>query len=143
VSHNDNKKKEKGKKRSGGGKEEIICISDDDTENNTEHTEDCCVCYEPVPRKDFLECKHAVCQGCIGQLRDTRCPMCRTEIKSRYVDGKEKRKMIRRRQEDDRNRTNELFQSFIQAQQNQEISIQPTIQFHHNSNFFATFSTHF
>ena len=79
-------------------------------------TEDCCVCYDPVPEVEFLECDHSVCKNCIGQLRDTRCPMCRAEIKSKNISDKEKKKMIRRRQEDHRNRNNELFQNYMQSQ---------------------------
>ena len=79
-------------------------------------TEECCVCYDPVPEEEFLECDHPVCKNCIGQLRDTRCPMCRAEIKSKNISDKEKKKMIRRRQEDHRNRNNELFQNYIQSQ---------------------------
>ena len=79
-------------------------------------TEECCVCYEPVPENEFLECDHAVCKDCMGQLRDTRCPMCRAEIKSKNISEKEKKKMIRRRQEDHRNRNNELFQNYMNTQ---------------------------
>jgi hypothetical protein len=94
----------------------------EDSKKSSGKTEDCCVCYDPVPEEEFLECEHSVCKNCIGQLRDTRCPMCRADIKSKNISDKEKKKMIRRRQEDHRNRNNELFQNYMQSQ-NQMASV--------------------
>lgn len=93
--------------------DEIVFIktSSKNGEEKSTKTEDCCVCYEPVPESDFLGCSHAVCKPCIGQLRDTRCPMCRSEIKN--VSDKEKKKMARRKSQDSRERANELFRNFM------------------------------
>lgn len=88
----------------------------DDKEKNCKEHEECCICYEPVPSSDFLECSHAVCKECVKQLRDPRCPMCRTEIKSKNISEKEKRRMARRRTQDSRDRANELFRNYLQAQ---------------------------
>lgn len=105
--------------------------------NSSDKTEDCCVCYDPVPESEFLECEHPVCKSCIGQLRDTRCPMCRAEIKSKNISEKEKKKMIRRRQEDHRNRNNELFHHYMQNQNYQPPQILPLDSVH---TFIAQFS---
>lgn len=105
--------------------------------SSSDKTEDCCVCYDPVPESEFLECEHPVCKSCIGQLRDTRCPMCRAEIKSKNISEKEKKKMIRRRQEDHRNRNNELFHHYMQNQNYQPPQILPLDSVH---TFIAQFS---
>jgi len=85
-----------------------------DRKNSCGKTEECCVCYEPVPEDEFLECDHAVCKSCIGQLRDTRCPMCRAEIKSKNISESQKKKMVRRRIEDQTNRNNQLVQQYME-----------------------------
>lgn len=80
-----------------------------------EKQDDCCICYESVPESEFLDCQHVVCKGCVRQLRDTRCPMCRSEIKSKSISEKEKRKMILRREQDSRTRNHELLMSYLQT----------------------------
>lgn len=45
---------------------------------------------------DRLECGHSVCRGCLGRLRDTRCPMCRGEIVVHFVKEKDREKMRER-----------------------------------------------
>lgn len=102
-------------------------------------TKECCVCYEPVPENEFLECDHAVCKDCMGQLRDTRCPMCRAEIKSKNVSEKEKKRMIRRRQEDHRNRNNELFQNYMNTQ-NQLLHLPQILPLNSINTFIAQFT---
>jgi hypothetical protein len=106
-------------KKKKTGKEE----KQTETSLDQNKTEDCCVCYDPVPQNEFLKCEHAVCKSCIAQLRDTRCPMCRAEIKSKNISEKEKKKMIRRRQEDYRNRNNELFNHYMQSQNQIYVSL--------------------
>jgi len=51
-----------------------------------EETHECCVCYEKsVPTSCVLKCKHALCKECTGNMRGTKCPMCREELQGTYV----------------------------------------------------------
>lgn len=54
---------------------------------------ECCICVDQMLESDRLECGHSVCRGCLGSLRDTRCPMCRGEIVVHFVKEKDKEKM--------------------------------------------------
>ncbi len=42
---------------------------------------ECCVCFEELPEDvETTDCDHAVCQDCLGKLRQPTCPMCRAPI---------------------------------------------------------------
>jgi hypothetical protein len=101
-------------KRNKEQKKEQKEVSKKNKKDPSGKTEECCVCYDPVPEDEFLECDHAVCKSCIGQLRDTRCPMCRAEIKSKNISESQKKKMVRRRIEDQTNRNNQLVQQYME-----------------------------
>ena len=76
--------------------------------------EDCCVCFENNVEKDeVLECKHSVCKGCVKQLRDPRCPMCRSDIKSKFITDKDIRSMKIKSRADAQNRTDESIREFL------------------------------
>ena len=76
--------------------------------------EDCCVCFENNVEKDeMLECKHSVCKGCVKQLRDPRCPMCRSDIKSKFITDKDIRTMKIKSRADARNRTDESIREYL------------------------------
>jgi len=85
--------------------------------------EDCCVCYESMPASEVLGCSHPVCKGCLKQLRDDRCPICRAEIKSKYISDKDKKKMAQRKREDALDRANEAFRNYLASQQQATIVI--------------------
>jgi hypothetical protein len=80
-----------------------------------EVSEECCVCYDSVPSSELLKCSHPVCKSCIKNLRDPRCPMCRTEIDANHITNRDKRRMSMRRTEDVINRNTELLSSFINS----------------------------
>ena len=57
---------------------------------------DCCVCMEEMPESDKLDCGHEVCRGCVSQLRNDKCPMCRRVISARHVSEAQKSQMRQR-----------------------------------------------
>jgi predicted amidophosphoribosyltransferase len=50
---------------------------------------------------ELLDCDHPVCRGCLKNLRDTRCPLCRREIGLNFINESAREK-IRQRFELDR-----------------------------------------
>lgn len=77
---------------------------------------DCCVCMEEMPQSDNLDCGHPVCRGCIAQLRNDKCPMCRREIKAKHIKSNDKKNMRNRFQADRAARQTQATQQFLQAQ---------------------------
>ncbi len=76
--------------------------------------DDCCICYDTRVREErFLECGHAMCEGCIKQLRNDQCPMCRKEINSKFISKAEKKRMQRRKRDDDEERNEEQYQAYM------------------------------
>lgn len=57
---------------------------------------ECCVCMEQMLSSDQLGCQHYVCRKCVKCLRDTRCPMCRREIRAHFIRETDKEKMRER-----------------------------------------------
>lgn len=57
---------------------------------------DCSICMDQMLSSEQLECGHPVCRGCIKSLRDTRCPLCRREIGSKFIKEKDREKMRQR-----------------------------------------------
>lgn len=94
---------------------------------------DCCVCMEEMPKSDNLDCGHSVCRGCIAQLRNDTCPMCRREIKAKHIKNNDKKKMKERFQQDRVSRQTQATQQFLQAQQ-QVQALQPhfIVYIHHH-----------
>lgn len=75
---------------------------------------DCCICYdEKVSEERFLECGHALCIGCIKNLRNDKCPMCRVEINSKFISKTEKKRMQRRKRDDDEERNEEAYENYM------------------------------
>jgi len=56
----------------------------------------CSICIEQMLTSDHLLCGHPVCRGCLGSLRDTRCPLCRREIEVHFIREVDKEKMRER-----------------------------------------------
>lgn len=77
---------------------------------------DCCVCMEEMPVSDKLDCGHPLCRGCLGQLRNDKCPMCRREIKAKHIKSKDKKKMRDRLDQDRVARHNQGLQQFLDYQ---------------------------
>ena len=78
---------------------------------------DCCVCLETnVNEDELLECKHSVCKSCVGQLRDPRCPMCRREIKAKWITGASKKRMTQLQKKDKEERNNQLLRAHLQSE---------------------------
>ena len=76
--------------------------------------EDCCICYDAKVREErFLECGHILCEGCISNLRDDRCPICRKEVQSKFISNAEKKRMRNRKRDDDEERNEELYQAYM------------------------------
>jgi hypothetical protein len=92
------KKKAKKSDRKKSGKKELSEQSSDNT-NKSEKT-DCCVCMEEMPDSDKLDCGHHVCRGCIGKLRNDKCPMCRRNISAKHITSQMKLKMRQNFEED-------------------------------------------
>jgi len=86
--------------------------------SHSDKNEDCCICYEQMSASDALDCSHMVCNSCTKKLRDDRCPMCRAEIKSKYISSRDKARMNQRKKQDAIDRANEAFRSYL-ASQNQ------------------------
>jgi len=105
--------------------------AEDEHHHEKEGEEDCCICYEKMPVSDALGCSHMVCQSCTKKLRDDRCPMCRAEIKSKYVTSRDKVKINQRRRQDAIDRANESFRSYLSSQQTATIYI-PSSLSHRN-----------
>jgi hypothetical protein len=61
---------------------------------------ECCVCYDEMPEADKLDCGHCVCRGCIKQLRNDKCPMCRKTVSARHITSAQKKKMSERFRDD-------------------------------------------
>jgi hypothetical protein len=97
---------------------EVVVIDDDETiEQYKGHVEDCCICMDSkVKEIDFLECKHAVCRGCVHSLRDPRCPMCRADIKAHFITEKDRNGMKAKARQDKMDRADEAFRSYIAQQ---------------------------
>lgn len=68
----------------------------------------CGICLEDVNQfKDAgLECKHYYHLDCILQIRNPKCPTCRSELKSKLIN-KEDIQKIEKRCRDDTNHTNQ------------------------------------
>ena len=80
--------------------------------NNKE--EDCCICYDQKVEEDnWLKCGHCICGGCIKQLRNDKCPMCRSEIECKLVSKADKKRMLRRKRDDDEERNEQLYQNYL------------------------------
>jgi hypothetical protein len=80
--------------------------------------QDCCVCLETnVKEEDLLECKHSVCRDCVKQLRDPRCPMCRRDIKGKWITGSSKKRMARLQTQDRAQREQQALQTYLQQTQ--------------------------
>jgi hypothetical protein len=48
--------------------------------------EDCCICMdECVKISELLKCKHPVCKGCLSQLKNPICPICRQTLEGETV----------------------------------------------------------
>ena len=69
------------------------------SEHSSDKTE-CCVCLEEIPVSDNLDCGHGLCRGCLDQLRNDKCPMCRRDVKAKHITAKMKRQMRERFQAD-------------------------------------------
>ena len=61
---------------------------------------ECCVCLEEMPASDKLDCSHPVCRGCVNQLRNDKCPMCRRDISARHITSRQTSNMRQRFQQD-------------------------------------------
>jgi hypothetical protein len=61
---------------------------------------ECCVCLEEMPESDKLDCSHSVCRGCVKNLRNDKCPMCRRDISAKHIKPRDKTKMRQRFQDD-------------------------------------------
>jgi hypothetical protein len=61
---------------------------------------DCCVCLDEMPESDNLDCGHPLCRGCVGNLRNDKCPMCRRDISAKHITSHQKSQMRKRFQED-------------------------------------------
>lgn len=48
---------------------------------------ECCVCRDEfeVPNDHLTSCGHFVCENCVSQLRQLKCPYCRTPLVCRYL----------------------------------------------------------
>jgi hypothetical protein len=62
------------------------------SEQSSDKTE-CCVCLEEMSVSDNLDCGHGVCRVCLDQLRNDKCPMCRSDVKAKHITTKMKRQM--------------------------------------------------
>jgi len=88
------------------------------SEQGSDKTE-CCVCMEEMSVSDNLECGHGVCRGCISQLRNDKCPMCRRDVKAKHITAKMKRQMKERFQADNLNRqlaAAQAYQTYLGTQ---------------------------
>jgi hypothetical protein len=61
---------------------------------------DCCVCMEEMPESDKLDCGHPLCRGCVGNLRNDKCPMCRRDISGKHITAHQKSQMRQKFQAD-------------------------------------------
>jgi hypothetical protein len=98
------------------GKEEVKDLVEQSS-TKLKKSDCCCVCMEEMPSSDNLDCGHPVCRGCVAQLRNTTCPICRREIKAKHIDSKVKQKMKSRFEEDRLSRINMATQQFLQETQ--------------------------
>ena len=66
---------------------------------------DCSICFENILKIDDseLECKHIFHINCIKKLRDNRCPVCRSDLKSDKLSDKDITTLIHRKENDRRN----------------------------------------
>ena len=46
----------------------------------SEKDENCCVCWDSVPKKKAMKCNHHLCDDCVVSLNKNECPMCRKEL---------------------------------------------------------------
>jgi hypothetical protein len=87
--------------------------------------EDCCVCMdEKVYESELLKCSHAVCMGCVKQLRDPRCPMCRSQIEGDFISDNDKKKMNQRAKQDKRERNEQALRNYLIEAQSEHIIFQ-------------------
>lgn len=77
---------------------------------------DCCICMEEMPSSDKLDCGHGVCRSCLDHMRDNRCPMCRREISAKHIKKSDKLKMMKRKEEDRRERQMLATQNWVNSQ---------------------------
>jgi hypothetical protein len=74
--------------------------------NNKEKI-NCSVCYdEIIDLQDVLSCNHALCETCLKLMRDSRCPVCRLEMKSKKIT-KNLIATFENRKKEDTEKTNE------------------------------------
>ena len=63
--------------------------SEDEDEDPTRKTisePECIVCFEKTPNMLYVECLHlCVCNVCDGKGKFTKCPLCRTRIKTNKI----------------------------------------------------------
>jgi hypothetical protein len=94
--------------------------------HNHQHTEvvdvdnsnmqECSICYEKtVKETDSLDCKHYVCKGCILQMRDVRCPMCRKNLSGKLITEATLSILRSRKYKDTQDRLDALTQAYIQS----------------------------
>ena len=61
-------------------------VEDDKPIKKTITESECIICFENKPNMLFLDCMHLyVCNGCDSKGRFSRCPMCRTKIKTNKI----------------------------------------------------------
>lgn len=61
----------------------------------------CCICYSESDEKARTKCNHVICESCIKQLRNTKCPICRIDpLSNEYVTSEILLQMENRRNED-------------------------------------------
>lgn len=48
---------------------------------------DCPICFSPIIGPHSINCGHTICYDCFNRLRDTKCPVCRYEFKSKDKAG--------------------------------------------------------
>jgi len=61
----------------------------------------CCICLdENVPTNKLLNCKHPVCETCVGQLHQAKCPVCRSQLEGEIVTSEVLMKIMQREEEE-------------------------------------------
>jgi hypothetical protein len=92
-----------------------------------EKFDECCVCYETTNTYTNW-CNHPLCDSCVKQIRNKKCPMCRTDLKEGLSMEQRLQQQYERNRRERRNRqNNETFNGEtkeIEQEQKEETVLQ-------------------
>jgi len=74
----------------------------------------CSICYDEIKdMSNVLFCEHGLCAECLNSMRDSRCPVCRCEMRGKKITKSLLKKLRLRKKEDTEKASEDAFNEWL------------------------------